>query len=378
MILRLVQIGLCIATALYSVIIGPHGVYAGEGPDVYFGGFALTGRADDQVANFPYILALNQRRASDDTPLLDSIFRGLFREHCSLFEKINLKFALAPGEGSKNVLAFAMTGERVSIEFVCDVFKCCINLSGLILILDYENMTVVSSYPLIWEYIHVFKTAPEEEQIIGLLLSDEAGFTSEFFQRPLLELFPWVTVEDRARRTVRLLSVDVEEEALPFLPTKYAQDLDAYKAWLAEQYSALLSSELDLAILPYAKDAANAKMALRFMNSEMLMFTIPDPTYGIDLTLRKFKKVVVKETRAERLLVYGAYIKSKLYEPEFNKIYFEDNMKVGVPKKIPISQKQVDDCAAYQETLKNVLLSSTEVMMQNGPAREVLEQCKRK
>ena len=345
--------------------------------DVYFQGFALSGSFEDREINFPYLNRISGIMSDDGSPLMDRLLRDIFFKNVSELHGIDLKAEKASGSGSKNSLAFAMTGERISVEPVGGVYKCCINLSGQILILDFSTMMVAGSYPVIWEIIHVFDHLPAEDDIMAVLAGSQYGIRSEFFSKPIVDILPQISVKDYAGRTVRILDVDIADEAVPFLSVGYAQNLSAYKAWVAEQFGMNLSSDQGLALLPYAKDEANARMALSFSNTEMLMFTIPSPTYGISIRLDKFKKVVAQETLAERLMVYGAYVTVKLFEPEFGKIYYEAPFKFGVPKTIPASQSEVDDFSVFREALKNVLQKAGFDVMKDKQARKVLEKCKR-
>jgi len=331
----------------------------------------------DRDVNFPYLSRVSSVTSEDGTSFLDKLFRDLFLGNAEALKSIELKAEKGDGKESLKALAFAMTGERVSVEKVGSIYKCCINLSGQILILDFETMMVVGSYPLIWEIVQVYDNEPNSEDICGLLMSDQYGLQSEFFKQPIIDTLSTVGVKDNAGRTLRVLTVDINDKVIPFLSEDYANNLPAYKAWIAEQCGVDLSSEKGLALLPYAKDAANANMALAFANSEILMFTIPAPTYGISISLDQFKKVVAKETLAERLLVYGAYVTLKIYEPQFGKVYYENPVKKGIPKTVPASQEVVDDFAVFQEALKNVLQKAGNEAMNDKKGRKVLEKCKR-
>jgi len=347
------------------------------GEPVIYSGFSFSGRAEDQTKTFPYLSQIAAEKSSDGTAWLDWLFRGLIWGNRELLTSIDLKAGSGSEAGSLKALAFAMTGERVSIEPVAGVYKCCINLSGQILILDYKTMMIVGSYPIVWEIIHVFNDAPKDADICALLQGSQNGLQSEFFKKPIIDLLPHVAVKDYSGRNLRILKVEIGDEALPFLSESCTNNQAAFKASIAEQCGAYMSSNLGLALLPYVKDSANGKMTLAFSNSEIVMFTIPEPTYGISIRLDKFKKVSAKETLSERLLVYGAYVTLKLYEPQFGTVYYENPTKIGVPKTVPMSQTYIDDFSVFQEALKNVLQKSAEEAMADKQARKVLEKCKR-
>ncbi len=347
------------------------------GAPVFYQGVAFSGESVGVEARFPYLHQIHSLSGSDGSPWLEKLFRDLIWQNRDLMPSVELRAEKGTDKVDLKALAFSFSGERISVEPIGDVYKCCINLSGQILILDFETMMVVGSYPLIWEIIHVFTDEPQPEDIITLLTGSECGLQSGFFKQPIINILPQITVKDYSGRSLRILDVGVGEDALSFLDQRYLDHLPAYQSWIAEQCGANLSSEFGLALLPYLKDASNAKMALAFSSSEVLMFTIPEPTYGISIQLDNFKKVIAKETLAERLLVYGAYITFKLYEPQFGKVYFEEAIKMGIPKRIPVSQTIVDDCAVFQEAVKNVLLKAGREVMDNKKARKVLGKCKR-
>ena len=138
----------------------------------------------------------------------------------------------------------------------------------------------------------------------------------------------------------------------------------------------LLTSQAGLAMLPYSKDGLNSKMALRFSDASVLQFKIPSPSFAIDLEVKGFKKVLNKSTDAESLWLYGAFLNVRVYEPEFNVVFYDAPAKYGVSKVVPISQKTIDEFPVVSEAMTGAFLTAIDQMQKNQTTNEkVLKKC---
>jgi hypothetical protein len=239
-------------------------------------------------------------------------------------------------------------------------------------------MKIVGCEPIIWEIIDAFAEEPTKQEISRLLIRFMDSKVQ--FEKPLLNAFAKLNVRDFSKASMGVVNVTVEDEAIAFLPATQRKHLSGYKRWVANQYKTFLSSELNVAVLPYGEKggAVTIKMADRFKNTECLNFKVEPPSYGIDLSLIRFKRILKKETVSERLLIYGAYVRFNVQESE---VKFDEVIKKGLPKIVPQSMKEgeIDDFAVYQEVLKNLFLKSTVVMHDNKKFRKkVLVKCEKK
>ena len=345
--------------------------------DVFYGGFSIAGNASDFKALFPHINRLSQEKNAKGRNAFQEKFREVFKDGAGEGGNFSLRFEKVGDEaGNQKVFAFAFTDERVSVEKVGGSYKCCINLGADLLILDFESMKVVGCEPIIWEIIDTFEEKPTEQEIDDLLI--RLMNSEEYFSQPLASSFSKLFVRDFSRSSIGLVNVIVEEEALSLLPEMQREHLEGYKRWMANQYKSFLSSELNVAVLPYGEKggAVSIKMAGRFKNTERLSFMIDPPSYGINLSLIRFKRVLQKESASERMLIYGAYIRLQVQNSKFDEV-----IKKGLPKIVPqsMSNEEIDDFAAYQEVLKNLFLKSTKTMLENKKfKKKVLKKCERK
>ena len=113
-------------------------------------------------------------------------------------------------------------------------------------------MKVVASYPLYLEYIDARKEEPNDEYVVGLL--QKLYFSDDFsILKILKERLGNIVLKNTSRLSLKIMNVEIEDLAKDKLDI-YKNNLDAYKSVTAQKFSDLLSSKLNVAVLPYAKD----------------------------------------------------------------------------------------------------------------------------
>jgi len=361
-----------------AILLHVDGLYAEsvQKPVVYFGGFAFAGNANEAPVRYPIASALNI--ATDDgTPLFGRKIREFFQTSSNQLTKVDLEFGVARKEETSLVLALAMTEEQVLKEKIGDFHKLVIELGFELLVLDYRGMEVVLSQPIFIESIDAAKVPFSDERISERIQKMMVEPDSQLF-KSLTGKLDHIQVRGKNQGTLQVKSVSIGEKALPFLPEKYQKKgTNTYTRLVAQEFGALLSSQAGVSLLPFAKDAANTKMALVFSDASVLQFAIPAPTFAIDLGVKGFKKVLDKSTPAEALWLYGAYLDLKIYEPEFQKVYFETPIKFGVSKIVPKSQKEVDEFPVVSESLKGAFLEAiNQICKDKNTQTKVITKCK--
>ena len=346
-----------------------------EKPVVYFGGFAFAGDASTALVRYPISSQVNLP-SDDGTPLIGRKVREFFQTHRDLLSRVDLEFGVARKENTSLVLALAMTEEQILQEQIGGFHKLVVELGFELLVLDYQSMEVVSSQPIFIELVDAAREPFSDEQISERIRRMTVEPDSQLL-KSLADKCDRVQIHGKNQGTLQVKEVSVGEKALPFLPDKYRQGTGAYAQLVAEEFGDLLSSKAGVSLLPYAKDAANTKMALVFSDASVLQFTIPAPTFAIDLGVKGFKKVLDKSTPAEKLWLYGAFLDLKVYEPEFQKVYFESPIKFGVSKIVPSSQEQVDEFPVVSEALKGAFLEAiAQVCSDKNTQTKVIAKCK--
>ena len=344
-------------------------------PDVFYGGFAFCGKASDVGKSFPIASSLNTP-TDDGTPFLGRITRDFFQKNRDRFNRMNLEFGLARREDTPLVFALALTDEKVLRDEFNDFHKLVIQLGFEMLILDFKEQEVVCSQPICIELIDAGKVPFDEAAVRERMKKMIEGAESQLFTAVLAKA-DRIQPYSKNQATLQIRRVGIGEKALPFLPEVLRGSTNAYAQTVAQQFGSLLTSKAGVALLPFAKDGLNTKMALVFADASAVQFKIPAPTFAVDVDLKGFKKVLDKKTDAEALWIYGAFLGIRVYEPEFNTVYLDAPVKYGVSKVVPATQKSVDEFPVVSEALKGAFLSAIEQMQKDKNTNEkVLKKCK--
>jgi len=341
--------------------------------NVKYAGFAFVGNYKDIPLNFKYTdLLRNSTKDKDGRTIFDKEFLKFFQDNKSSTSNFNL--LIGQDSDTKISMAVAVTRENVSVVNIDDVYKVVVNICCNVIFLDFSDMKVVASYPLYLEYIDARKEEPNDEYAAGLL--QKLYFSDDFsILKILKERLANIVLKNTSRLSLKIMNVEIEDLAKDKLDI-YKNNLDAYKSVTAQKFSDLLSSKLNVAVLPYAKDYLGAKMALAFSDARTIEFTIPPSSYGIDLTLRKLTKETYKEGIGEDSYLFGSYGTVKVYDPDLGTQYLEKKIKYGAVKNIPKLQKTTNDFSVYDEIVGLLMLEGIKEMQNDKPFyKEVIERC---
>ncbi len=341
--------------------------------DVKYAGFAFSGNYKDIPINFKYTSSLlNSTKDKDGRSIFDKEFLKFFQDNKSFINSFNL--LIGQDSNTKISMAVALTRENVSIVNIDDVYKVVVNICCNVIFLDFSDMKVVASYPLYLEYIDARKDEPNDAYVAGLL--QKLYFSDDFsILKILKERLGNIVLKNTSRLSLKIMNVEIEDLAKDKLDI-YKNNLDAYKSVTAQKFSDLLSSKLNVAVLPYAKDYLGAKMALAFSDARTIEFTIPPSSYGMDFILRKLTKETYKEGIGEDSYLFGSYGTVKVYDPDLGTQYLEKKIKYGAVKNIPKLQKTTNDFSVYDEIIGLLMLEGIKEMQNDKPFyKEVIERC---
>ncbi|MFH0754842.1 MAG: hypothetical protein V2A70_09770 [Candidatus Omnitrophota bacterium] len=340
--------------------------------DVKYAGFAFVGDSADIPVKFKYTDQINQEKDTNGMSVFDRQFLEFFKGNATAMPGINLSF-LKESE-IKLVMALALTRENVSVVNIDDVYKVVVSLSCNLVFLNFDGMTVAATYPIYLEYVDARTELPDEaykKQLVAKLYFDDAFSIKQLLKDRLKN----IGLKNDGVLNMKILNVVLEDAAKEKL-TLYKDDFAAFESVAAQRLSDVLSSKLNISILPYAKDFLTGKMSLRFSNAEVQNFQIPDASYGIDFTLRKLTKDLYKEGVGDNAFLYGAYTTVKVYDPELARTYWEEKVKFGAVKSIPKLQKTFDDFSVFDEMTGLVMGEIVKKIKEDKKFyKEVIAQC---
>lgn len=338
--------------------------------NIAYGGFAFVGNVADAKEAYPYCSQLGIESFEKTT--ISVIDRMLDSKD---FRPYQLTKGLARMDETASVMAVALMDESIFRESFGDVHKLVINLGFEILILDFKTMEVRSSIPIYLEFIDSKKEPFSDAEIVQAIrhIITENGCA---FETTLTAKLSKISIRDHNAATLQVTEVVLGEKFLSFMPEHARNSGAIFQKSIAARFAALLGTRAGVSMLPYAKDGLNTKMALRFTDASVLKFSIPAPTFAISLNAKGFKKVKSKEMPTEILYIYGSYLGVKVYEPEFNSVFYTGTAKYPVSKIIPASSKGYDEYPILNEALTGSIIEAITLITSDKTTNDkVISKC---
>lgn len=360
---------------LAGLSLASPGMTIGAPVEVNYAGFALSGRYADLAAQYPFTFELlTSEGSTKKTRLLDDAALDFFRANKRNLSAIDLRIG-NQSASNKIAVALVMMGEGVSNENLGGFRKIVVNLAASLVFLDFESMTVLTTLPILVEYVDAERHAVTRQKLSKIV---EDRIIGEGFSilGILKERLPLIRLDPSASRNFRISAVHSEPEARDVL-SALGIDERKFLNEKANRFTDILSSQLGVGMLPYAKDAANARMSLSFSDARVQDFIIPSPSYSVDLTLRNLVRQEFSESSGEKAFLYGAYLTIKVFNQDSGRVYWEKKIKHGVVKAIPDAQVEVDEVRIFSELIDDSLAKGALEMRQDKRFREeVMKRCK--
>jgi hypothetical protein len=359
-----------IASLLSALLLSPFGATAADVTPVHFAGFAYVGDDASTSASYPNTHRIEAERVGDVSVLDDALRRhlqGLANPSFSL--QFGSLASLKAGHGSATVLAFALDRESISVEQIGTKHKLVTELSAQALFVDFREMAVVATFPIVVQAIDILDAPPTSEQIAqavrDLYLGDGKANIFAAFSATLADTQLNPTIE----RRVRVVDATIADGARAAMPALAGAAPGVAEAALAQDFSKFLSVNQRIPVLPTSKGhAIGNRMAARFADGTVYTLSIPEADYAISLRLDELKRVDYASNAAGRSLIYGAFMQVRVEEPLTGKVYFDARLRNGATKSVPASQQNIDDSAAYQDALLALMDRFTVALTDSDPA----------
>ena len=230
-------------------------------------------------------------------------------------------------EKDQNVLVLALDDE--SIDFITiegdNLTRTDIILSFQVIFFNAKNNSLNASIPIEVSKVLNSSKPLSKNQIISELKNMYENEVMEYF----LQLVNNFELKNKYNNRIGITEVIFEENAENFI-NQNTQNNDIFKKnKFAKNLSSLLSFNNNIAIVPYSKDRTTSTIMLKFENSTREI-KLPNPDYHIHLTIRGFKNILFKEGNIDEQWIYGSYVKIKIFQPDLEKVYFDEKLKNGL------------------------------------------------
>jgi len=230
-------------------------------------------------------------------------------------------------EKDQNVLVLALDDE--SIDFITiegdNLTRTDIILSFQVIFFNTKDNSLTASIP-----IEVSKVLNSSKPLSkSKLISELKNMYENEVMKYFLQLVNNFELKNKYNNRIGITEVIFEENAENFI-NQNTQNNDIFKKnKFAKNLSSLLSFNNNIAIVPYSKDRTTSTIMLKFENSTREI-KLPNPDYHIHLTIRGFKNILFKEGNIDEQWIYGSYVKIKIFQPDLEKVYFDEKLKNGL------------------------------------------------
>jgi len=230
-------------------------------------------------------------------------------------------------EKDQNVLVLALDDE--SIDFITiegdNLTRTDIILSFQVIFFNTKNNSLNASIPIEVSKVLNSSQPLSKNQIISELKNMYENEVMEYF----LQLVNNFKLKNKYNNRIGITKVVFEENAENFIHQNTEINDIFKKNKFAKNLSSLLSFNNNIAIVPYSQDRTSSTIMLKFQNSTREI-KLPNPDYHIHLTIRGFKNILFKEGNIDEQWIYGSYVKIKIFQPDLEKVYFDEKLKNGL------------------------------------------------
>ena len=367
-----------------KVVSPPQPTLPEDNRTLVFAGFTISAIQSDIEANFKYTSIANTPNQEKTPGIVDQKVKSFFQENSNLLRN-ELLFDVAKSQQYPQ-LSLSLTSETIAQEEIAGKYKLTIDLIFQILIIDFKSKEVMATYPFRIERSEIKNISDglfTQSEIVDLIRDIYDGTETVLYDL-LRDRLQDVRISSRLGSNMRIYNVKFAERCKSDLPNDFLENGEIPESYLnstAQKLSLFTQAELGVAVLPYAKDKANSEMALRFSDQSIVNFRIPDATYGVDLEVQGFKKVLdkSKSNSAREWWLYGSFIKIRVFDPDFGDEYYSIEIKPTTGKDLAgtwlTKNIKVDEAALYNVGLENIILTGLLKMRTDKRANEIISKC---
>lgn len=332
---------------------------------LYYAGIAYMGQYTGKDLLYPYTARLMR---DQERQLQDALRTRLQNVKNNSFD---LVIGAQPVDYKKDdamTMAFALEYENISLEQIKDSYKVDIDLRANVLIYNFKDMIVVSSYPVAIQLRDLSDHKPSGEELLqkirALYVEDGSINIFDEFSKRLAR----VDLKPHYNNTIKVRKVTIESPAETELPRANKTSRD-YSVLLAQMFSSYLSKNQNVSVLPYTKGhAIGNKMALQIANGDVYNLKIPNETYAIDLTLRKFSKANLGNNKYKSVWGYASYFAFQVSIPDEDDKFVDAKFRGLVTKSIlRDSSHAIYEWALYSESMNKLFDEFTQHISEPDP-----------
>lgn len=326
--------------------------HAADPQQVYWAGFAFTGEQSIRATTVPHAASSIDKHGIESlNHVLSTALQGHRPAHLQIVQN---QFAKLDGSTSATVLAAALDRETVTVEPIGGKYKLLTELAFQALFFNFREKQVIAAYPVTLQYIDLLDAPPTSQQIDTVFERKLYGGGPSDLPQTFVQALADVQLPEAAMKRLQVGVVKLSSDAQASLPQP--EMVASLQSMLANEFTKLLSSQTGVGLLPPSMgEAIGGAMSLRFDDQRIYQLKIPEADYLVKLRVDRFANRVLDETPVAKNLLFGAVFDIAVVEPLSGKAFFDQSLRKGATKLVPVTQQTVDIWAAEYETLLNGL-----------------------
>ena len=322
---------------------------------VFYAGFSFSGNYIDKSTGIKFTNHLiNEKNENGLDIISDSLLKSIKKIQAKNFN-IDYNFAdLEKGLEESVVMSVVLDHENFFSEYepISKTYLNNIQMFFQVIFYNFKTRKLIASIPYDVSVPFFTKNELTEKEIInhirnfytkGLKSIDSEQTINAFTQvEKILNNFE---LKEKYKLRIGVTSVNFEDKSIFAIPNDYKKNIKLLENIFAQLFSSRLALHNDIALVPYVEGLAiGAKMKQQFVNSDVIYdIELPKPDYNINITVRGFKKVLAKKSDINNIYFWASFLNLKIYQPDLNKVYMDDNLKNVIKKSIPSQIQDVND-----------------------------------
>ena len=331
-------------------------VIASEILKVFYSGFSFSNTYESNSSHTKYTSDLIKKKNNEtgidiiSSSLLESIKNSQFTK-IDLDTENLLDFNKYPDNAI--VMSVVLQHEEFTQEynFASKVYSGFYDAYFEILFYDFSDKNLIAAIPFDFEISMLSESKLNKKQILKRI--------KDFYliNNPFDDLNKKINKYNIKRKydlRIGITSIDVHDRAFNEMPPNLINNQRIIKNLIAQTFSKRLSLHHNVAIVPYIEGQSIGKnMKMRFVQTDKVYsINLANPDYHIHIYLKGFKKVLARSSEVEELFLYGSFINLKIFQPDLNKIYFNESLRGVTNIIIPKGQSKVNDWRKYYYNLE--------------------------
>lgn len=326
--------------------------------DVTFAGFAFLGDFTQKESLYPYTsrIALEEEPGKLGQSKLNHKLFNAARDEIRN-PHMNLSVERAEYTNSDTIsLAFAVSTEKKRVQRFRGKYFVHHEVYAQIVVFDFEHMKIIATYPIRVQHSDFVNQEPSDDfsmdvyrKIYGLV----PGMKNDIIKLWVNRMNKIHVKESYGDHHIRIVEVDVPPETLQSVPA-HLKTGGSFNKEAGQLLETFLSSNQSVPVVPYAEGGSMGAMRIRFSNSEIYSFTLPEADYGLYLKVRPFQKIVVDKKNFTQV-AYGSFIDLKLREVDLDETYMDASFRhVPMTTLDKSAGTQLDDWDEFLKSLQNL------------------------